>query len=110
MVGKISKVPCPFGGLESCGSPEFQPDSHSQSISLTASLSSPSLAHGLTLFSLSHSRTQPQALTSVTVAITRSHRRPQALSPSVSSSIIAGLKIVTGRFLHTRKYLSLPQA
>ena len=26
MVGKIGKVPCPFGGLESCGSPEFQPD------------------------------------------------------------------------------------
>ena len=26
MVGKISKVPCLFGGLESCGSLEFQPD------------------------------------------------------------------------------------
>ena len=41
--------------------------------------SSPSLTH-------SHSRTQPQALTSVTPTITRSHYWPQALSLPVSRS------------------------
>ena len=57
-------------------------------LSLTdrGSPSSPSLTY-------SHSRTQPQALTTIT------HRRHHTISSSASSFVIAGLKFITSFFL-----------
>ena len=69
--------------------------SHSSFISLTTSLSSPSLSHGLTLFSLSHSLSLTDSTSSFDLC--RSHHH--TISLLASSFVNASLKIITCLFL-----------
>ena len=69
--------------------------SHSSFISLTTSLSSPSLSHGLTLFSLSHSL----SLTDSTSSFDLCHSHHHTISLLALSFVTASLKIVTCLFL-----------